>query len=72
MERLIGQTGENILKPSDLERLATIQKVYEQQKQMRDTGVRSVPDRIVNLRQPHIRCIVRGKAGSPESAEQFV
>ena len=65
LERLVGQAGENILKPSDLERLATIQKVYEQQKQMRDTGVRSVPDRIVNLRQPHIRCIVRGKAGSP-------
>lgn len=65
LERLIGQTGENILKPSELERLTTIQKVYDQQKQMRDTGVRSVPDRIVNLRQPHIRCIVRGKAGSP-------
>ena len=25
----------------------------------------SCPDRIVSLRQPHVRCIVRGKAGRP-------
>ena len=65
LECLIRQAGEEALKRLDMDRLTTIQKVYEQQKQMRDTGVRSVPDRIVTLRQPHIRCIVRGKAGSP-------
>ena len=32
---------------------------------MHDTGTRSCPDRIVSLRQPHIRCVVRGKAGRP-------
>mgnify|MGYP001202656839 FL=1 len=30
---------------------------------MHDTGTHSCPDRIVSLRQPHVRCIVRGKAG---------
>jgi len=32
---------------------------------MHDTGTRICPDRIVSLRQPHVRCIVRGKAGRP-------
>jgi hypothetical protein len=35
------------------------------QRFMQETGTHSCPDRIVSLRQPHIRCIVRGKAGRP-------
>jgi IS5 family transposase len=62
---LIGEAGENRLTPAERKRLETIRKVYEQQRSMRDAGVRSCPDRIVSLRQPHIRCIMRGKAGRP-------
>ncbi len=32
---------------------------------MRDTGVRGIAHRIVSLRQPHVRCVMRGKAGTP-------
>ena len=48
-----------------LSRLRTIRKVLEQQKEMIQTGRRTVEDRIVNLRQPHIRPIVRGKVKTP-------
>lgn len=47
------------------ERLAVIDKVYEQQKFMYDNKVHSVPDRIVSISQPYIRPIVRGKAAAP-------
>lgn len=46
-------------------RLATIQKVYEQQKYMYENNTHKVPDRIVSISQPYIRPIVRGKAASP-------
>ena len=46
-------------------RLATIRKVLEQQTQMQQTGSHCVEDRIVNLRQPHVRPIVRGKVSTP-------
>lgn len=62
---LIGEVGQDRLRPAERKRLETIRKVYEQHKTMRDTGVHSIPDRIVSLRQPHVRCIMRGKAGTP-------
>jgi len=62
---LIGEVGEERLTRAERERLDTIRKVWEQQRGMRDTGAHSCPDRIVSLRQPHVRCIMRGKAGSP-------
>ena len=65
LNRLKVEVGEERLSPSDKERLETIEKVYEQQRFMHGTGTRSCPDRIVSLRQPHIRCVVRGKAGRP-------
>lgn len=40
-----------------------IQKVYSQQLYLYENRVTSVPDRIVSISQPHIRPIVRGKAG---------
>jgi hypothetical protein len=43
--------------------LETIQKVYEQQKYMHDNRINTVENRIVNLHQPHVRPIVRGKEG---------
>ncbi len=45
--------------------LETIKKVYEQQRGMWENKTHSVPQRIVSLTQPHIRPIVRGKAGKP-------
>jgi hypothetical protein len=43
----------------------TCKTVYTQQNTMWETHTHRIDDRIVNLYQPHIRCIVRGKAGSP-------
>ena len=45
-----------------LQRLEVVRKLYEQQKQMYDTKIHTVPDRIVSLSQPWLRAIVRGKA----------
>jgi len=48
-----------------LSRLETIRNVLEQQKTMAQPGIHTVEDRIVNLRQPHVRPIVRGKVNAP-------
>ena len=48
-----------------LERIAVIRKVYEQQNYMYCNKTHTVPDRIVSISQPYIRPIVRGKAKSP-------
>jgi len=45
--------------------LPTIQKLYNQQDEMHQNRTNRVDDRIVSLSQPHIRPIVRGKAGAP-------
>jgi len=47
----------------DLKRYWVVGEVYRQQKQMYDSKSRTVADRIVSLSQPHVRPIVRGKAG---------
>ena len=44
--------------------LDTIRILIDQQTTMYQTGSHRIPDRIVNLYQPHIRPIFRGKAGS--------
>lgn len=41
--------------------LDTMRTVYDQQHQMHSTRTHRVDDRIVNLHQPHVRPIVRGK-----------
>ena len=46
-------------------RLQTIRNLYEQQSYMYQNKIHKVSDRIVNLRQPYIRPIVRGKAKAP-------
>lgn len=43
--------------------LLVIHTLYEQQRQMHELRMHSVPDRIVSISQPHVRPIVRGKAG---------
>ena len=47
----------------DLKLFWVIQELYRQQRIMHDELTNSTPDRIVSLRQPHVRPIVRGKAG---------
>jgi hypothetical protein len=49
------------LKPKEQKYLMVLHTVYDQQKQMHDTRTKRVDDRIVNIHQPHVRPIVRGK-----------
>jgi len=51
------------LKARDEEYLQTIQLVYEQQLAMHTTRTHSIENRIVNIHQPYVRPIVRGKDG---------
>lgn len=53
-----------LLKPSLYRELLVIGTLYQQQQYMYDNKVKSVDDRIVSIHQPHIRPIVRGKAGA--------
>ena len=48
-----------------MNRLAVIPKVYEQQKQMYESGTHKCNERIVSLQQPHVRPINRGKRPNP-------
>ncbi len=48
---------------STVERLRVIRLVHDQQREMLDQKSRRVEHRIVSLHQPHVRPIVRGKAG---------
>lgn len=57
-------TGIGILSKRQQKLLATIRKLVEQQSKMYQTKTHRVEDRIVNLYQPHVRPIVRGKAGA--------
>ena len=49
----------------DIPVILTIFKLYEQQEYMYRNKVHSVPERIVSIRQPWIRPIVRGKVKAP-------
>ena len=55
----------NHLNPACLQEIQTIHQMYEQQKYMYEQRVHTVKERIVNLRQPYIRPIVRGKVKAP-------
>ncbi len=53
------------LSKKDEKILSIIQKAYEQQVGMYENKENKVENRIVSLTQPHVRPIVRGKAGTP-------
>ena len=53
------------LTEKQLQRIQVIREVYQQQEYMYRNKTHSVPNRIVNISQPYIRPIVRGKAKSP-------
>ena len=52
-----------LLSKSDYKKLLVVTEVYRQQLSMYEKKEQSIQDRIVSLTQPHIRPIVRGKAG---------
>lgn len=56
-------TGAVPLSERDKQYYQTIKKVLEQQSYMQQEGVKTVADRIVNIHQPYVRPIVRGKEG---------
>jgi len=51
------------LKKKQYKTLLVLTEVYRQQQWLFDNNKQSIEDRIVSLSQPHIRPIVRGKAG---------
>ena len=51
------------LNEKNLVYLETIQKVYDQQQEMHDKRIRTIENRIVNIHQPYVRPIKRGKQG---------
>jgi len=65
IDKLISEVGESALPAKRLERLNVIREVFRQQTEHFADPNKSIPDRIVSLRQPHVRPIVRGKAGTP-------
>jgi transposase, IS5 family len=48
----------------ELKYLQVIHEVYRQQKEMHSNKTHSIPNRIVSIHQPHVRPMVRGKAGA--------
>lgn len=61
IDRLVAAYTNFPLKPKEQKYLLVLHTVYEQQEQMHRTNTKSVPHRIVNIHQPHVRPIVRGK-----------
>jgi hypothetical protein len=53
------------INPRQKTQLSAIQTLYRQQREMYDNRTNRVDNRIVSISQPHIRPIVRGKAGTP-------
>ncbi len=50
------------LKPKNYKYLLVINTLYDQQKEMYNSKVHRIEDRIVSIHQPHVRPIVRGKS----------
>lgn len=70
LERNLGFVSAYLAKGGKLPRkslagLGTIRELHRQQKQMFDSKIHRVEDRIVSAGQPYIRPIVRGKAKAP-------
>ena len=66
IETLLASTplGEILLSDRERKTLETAREVHRQQKHMLDTRTHRAERRIVNFAQPHVRPIVRGKAGA--------
>lgn len=62
IDTMLAQTGEDALPPRKQKRLEVLRTLHRQQLEMYENDVRRCDDRIVSLRQPHVRPIKRGKA----------
>ena len=58
------------LSPRRYKMLLVVTEVYRQQLWMYENEAKRIDDRIVSITQPHIRPIVRGKAGKPVEFER--
>ena len=66
IDNLINSGAElSSLSPRQYKMLLVITEVYRQQLWMYENESKRIDDRIVSITQPHIRPIVRGKAGKP-------
>ena len=54
-----------VMNPQEYKTLLVIHEVFRQQQHMYHHKQRRIDDRIVSISQPHVRPIVRGKAGTP-------
>lgn len=71
LKRNLGHIDLQLEEPDALARLSlyeqrcleTIRRLHTQQLTMYEARIHSIPDRIVSISQPHVRPIVRGKAG---------
>lgn len=61
IDMLLSTYANNPLGKKNRKYLETIRKIYEQQNYMYVNRIHTVEDRIVNLHQPYVRPIVRGK-----------
>lgn len=64
IKKQVAKTPLTQLSRRQYQRLLVIQELYRQQREMFDSQSHAIPDRIVSLDQPHVRPMVRGKAGS--------
>ena len=63
IDKLLKKSEVSLLTNKQSKDLLVINELYRQQQEMYDKKINSVKDRIVSISQPHIRPIVRGKAG---------
>ncbi len=61
---LSAQVPLTVLAADRYRELLVISELYRQQLEMYQSGKKSISDRIVNISQPHVRPIVRGKAAA--------
>ncbi|MDD3957741.1 MAG: IS5 family transposase [Candidatus Izemoplasmatales bacterium] len=59
------QSGVYAFSKDQMIEFSTCKEIFRQQTHLWETKTTRIDDRIVSLHQPHIRCIVRGKAGAP-------
>jgi hypothetical protein len=63
LEVILSKIGLESFGFANWERFLTISEIAKQQRQHYDNPGEPIPNRIVSVRQPHVRPIVRGKAG---------
>ena len=64
LDQLIDEVGLHPFNKAQYKYLLTLREVYRQQQEMFDQKTKRIKGRLVSLSQPHVRPIVRGKAGA--------